>query len=407
MLTKTKNTSVKAGLSSLSFSKRVILYGIIAAFILTPATSIIAQAVTCKTSSDCRAQISDLRDTNASAQSSLDNLIAQAGSYQAAIGALQSQIDSVTAVIHANEQKQADIQAQIVQKQAELDHQRKILAADVKAIYVDGQMTTIEMLATSKNLSDYVDKEEYRETVQNKIRDTMSQIVALQKQLQQQKAEIDSLLVSQKQQESELAAARAKQAGLLAMNQSQQANFNTQIKANNAQIASLQRQQAAMNAVGSSAVFVAASGGSGGACDNGGGNGGYPMPWCNAPKDSVTTSFHPSPGNYTNRECTSFAYWYFTSVLGHGDFRVGYGDAKTWTYNSNYPLHSTPVANSIGVKDTGTYGHVLIVKATPGQTFGGVSVPAGRVLVYEMNSDFSGHFRAALRDINTFAGFLY
>ena len=36
-------------------------------------------------------------------------------------------------------------------------------------MYIDGQLTTIEELATSKNLSEYVDKEDYRTTVQNKI----------------------------------------------------------------------------------------------------------------------------------------------------------------------------------------------------------------------------------------------
>lgn len=403
----TKRTSVRARIAALTFGQRIVLYTLSAVVLLAPVSTIASWAASCKSTADCRNQISDLREQNDSAQASLNTLLAQAGSYQAAISSLQGQIDSLTAVITSNEQKQADIQAQIVAKQAELDQQRKVLAADLKAMYVDGQMTTIEMLATSKNLSDYVDKEEYRQTVQTKIRETMQQIAALQKQLQTEKSEVENLLANQRKQESQVADARAEQARLLSYNQSQQAGFNAQIKANQAQITSLQRQQAALNAVGSSAVYVPASGGSGGACDNGGGNGGYPMAWCNAPKDTVVTSFHPDPGNYTNRECTSFAYWYFTSVLGHTDFRVGYGNAKTWTYNSNYPLHSTPVPNSIGVKDTGTYGHVLIVKAVPGQTFAGITVPSGRVLVYEMNSDFNGYFRAALRDIDTFAGFLY
>jgi peptidoglycan hydrolase CwlO-like protein len=407
MLKIVKKTSVRARVASLSLGKRAVLYGLAAAVLLAPVSTFAAIAASCRSSSDCSNQISDLRDKNNTAQSSLDSLLAQAGSYKKAITSLQKEIDSVNSVIRANEKKQAQLQAKIAKMQKELDHQRKILAADVKAMYVDGQMSTIEMLATSKNLSDYVDREEYRETVQNKIRETMAQIADLQKQLQKEKGEVENLLANQRKQENQLAEAKAKQNELLGYNQSQQANFNAQIKANNSQIASLQRQQAALNAVGSTAVYVAASGGSGGACDNGGGNGGYPMPWCNAAKDSVVTSFHPDPGNYTNRECTSFAYWYFTSVLGHNDFRVGYGNAKTWTYNSNYPLHSSPAPNSIGVKDTGTYGHVLIVKATPGQTFKGITVPSGRVLVYEMNSDFSGHFRAALRDISSFAGFLY
>jgi peptidoglycan hydrolase CwlO-like protein/surface antigen len=388
--------------------KKSLLALIALALMAVPARQLVI-AASCSSTRDCNEQISDLQDANAGAQSSLNNLIAQAGSYQAAIGALQAQIDSLNQLIQANEAKQAQIQAEIVQKQAELDQQRKVLGTDIKAMYVDGQMSTIEMLATSKNLSDYVDKEEYRQIMQTKIQNTMADIAKLQKQLAQQKADVDSLLASEKSQQSELDADRAQQAALLSYNQSQQNNFNAQISSNRAQIKKLQAQQAALNAVGSTAVYVSASGGTGGNCANPSNNqnGGYPMPWCNAAQDSVVTSYHPSPGNYTNRECTSFAYWYFTSVEGHSDFRVGYGDAKYWISNSNYPVHDDPAVGAIGVKTVGAFGHVVIVKATAGQTFGGVTVPAGEVLVYEMNYDYTGHFRAALRDVNTFAGFLY
>ncbi len=388
--------------------KKVLLLLAAVALVAVPGRQLV-EAVSCSSTRDCNNQIGDLQDANSNAQSSLSSLMNQAGSYQAAIAALQSQIDSVSQVIQANQAKQAQIQAEIVAKQAELDQQRKVLGSDIKAMYVDGQMTTIEMLATSKNLSDYVDKEEYRQIVQNKIQDTMSQIAVLQKQLGQRKADIDSLLASETLQQNELATDRAKQTAMLSYNQSQQNDFNSQIAGNMAQIKKLQAQQAALNAVGSTAVNVTASGGSGGNCANPSNNqnGGYPLPWCNARQDSVVTSYHPDPGNYTNRECTSFAYWYFTSMEGHTDFRVGYGDAKNWISSSNYPVHDNPADGAIGVKTAGAFGHVVIVKATAGETFGGVTVPAGQVLVYEMNYDYTGHFRTSLRDVSTFAGFLY
>ena len=388
---------------SLSLSRRTVLVLSALALLVAPASTMMARAASCRSTTSCKSQINNLRNQNTDAQSALNSLVAQAGSYQAAIVALQGEIDSLTQVIQANEAKQAQLQAEIIAKQAELDRQRQILGSDVKAMYVDDQMSTIEMLATSKNLSDYVDKEEYRQTVQNSIRTTMAQIAALQKQLQQQKTDIESLLAQQRDQENSLAADKSKQASLLSYNQSQQASFNAQIAANNAQIAKLRADQAALNAVGAHAVTVPASGGSGGACDSGNGNGGYPMIWCRPAQDSVRTSFGYS---LNNRECTSYAYWYFTSVLGHTDFRVS-GNANRWLATSSYPTHGDPAVNSIGVKTAGTYGHVVIVRALEGQTYNGVTVPSGEVLVSEMNYDWNGHFRFALRDVDTFAGFIY
>lgn len=389
--------------TSVKFSRRTLFTAAVAALLLAPVSTLVVRAASCSSSSDCSHQINNLQDKNDSARSALDGLLDQASSYQDAINSLQHQINELAAVIHANEVKQAKIEAKIEKNQAELDHHREVLAAAVKAVYVDGQMSTIEMLATSKSLSAYVDKEEYRETVQTKIRETMAQIAELQKTLQLQKSSVQSLLENKRSQQSELAAARAKQKSMLAYNESQQANFNSQIKANNSKIAKLRAQQAALNAVGAHSVYVPASGGSGGKCDAGNGNGGYPMKWCNAAQDSVHTSFGWSANN---RECTSYAFWYFTSILGHGDFKVS-GNANQWLRTSSYPTHSAPARNSIGVKTAGTYGHVVIIHALPGDTYKGVTVPRGEVLVSEMNYDWNGHFRYSLRDINTFAGFIY
>jgi peptidoglycan hydrolase CwlO-like protein len=208
------------------------------------------------------AKINALNQQNSQSQAALGVLGAQAASYQDQISQLAAQISALEGQITENLNKQASLNQQIIQKQAELDHQRKVLGSDLKAMYVDDQMSTIEMLATSKNLSDYVDKEENRIVVQNKIQDTMAQIATLQKQLQEEKTQVDHLIEDQKSQQSSLSSAKAQQASLLAYNQSQQASYNAQITSNNAQVRKLRAQQ--------EAAIAAALGGAnvirGGAC---------------------------------------------------------------------------------------------------------------------------------------------
>jgi len=144
--------------------------------------------------------------------------------------------------------------------------------------------------------------------------------------------------------------------------------------------------------------------GSGGACDNGAGNGGYPMEWCDARMDSIRTVSYSS--DRINRECTSYAYWYFTTVEGYSDFHVS-GNANRWARTSNYPTHATPTEGAIAVETTGTYGHVAIVQALPGQTYEGAVVPDGYVLVSEMNYDWQGHFRYSYSPLSKFSAYIY
>jgi peptidoglycan hydrolase CwlO-like protein len=348
-------------------------------------------------------QIDSLNAQNAQADSSLSGLSLQASSYQDAINKLQDQIGAIQGAINANEAQQASLQQQIQADEDKITQQKQLLSQDIEAMYVNGQMTTIEMLATSSNLSSFVDAETYRGAVQAKLQGLLTQIAQLEDQQESQKTQLQQTLTTQQAQQGQLTSDQSQQTQLLAMNQTQQASYNQQIQANNAQISSLRAQQAAANASVAGVVNLPASGGSGGACDIGQGNGGYPMPWCNAPQDTISTL--PGDGG-DNRECTSFAYWYFVTQEGQSSFRAS-GNAGWWWETSNYPVttwNSSVKVGALGIEPSsstpapvpslhgGYYGHVMVVKALPGQTYQGYTVPDGDVLVASMNEDEAGHF---------------
>ncbi len=52
---------------------------------------------------------------------------------------------------------------------------------------------------------------------------------------------------------------------------------------------------------------------------------------------------------------------------------------------------------SIAVDPNGPWGHVMIVIATPGQTYDGRVVPVGKIDTISMNDDWYGHFFAMQR----------
>ncbi len=112
-------------------------------------------------------QINSLNSANSDARATVDGLQATAASYQDAINQLQAQINGIQSSIDANEAQQATLQQQIVDAQNQINQEKAYLASDVKQMYVDGTPSTLEMLATSKDLSSFVDKQEYRTSVQN------------------------------------------------------------------------------------------------------------------------------------------------------------------------------------------------------------------------------------------------
>jgi peptidoglycan hydrolase CwlO-like protein len=196
-------------------------------------------------------QIDTLQNTNKSVQSNIDNLQVQATSYQDAVRILQTQINSAQNAINASQKSIDDLQVKIDKAQKDLDYQKQVLGSNVRAIYVSGSSSTVEELASSKNLSVYVDQQTYHKAVEGKIQKTLNQIADLQNQLNSQKAQVQQTLAVQKTQNDQLVADQKKQQDMLGYNQSQQDKYNQDIAGNKDKIAALKAQQAALNSAGS------------------------------------------------------------------------------------------------------------------------------------------------------------
>lgn len=318
-------------------------------------------------------QINALQSENAASQATVSGLRSQAASYNDAIAQLQAQINGLQASINANVALQQDLQNKIVAAQKEIDHQRAILASDLKAMYVDGTPSSLELLATSKNLSDFVDKQEYRSRVQNKLQETLKNIADLQKQLQVQKAKVESLLTDMRSQQSQLDADRAQQRSLLNYNQQQQSSYSAQIKANNTKVAQLRSAQAIANRALNSGKGVTAG-------DPG--HGGYPALYDNAAQDSLVDRW----GMY-NRECVSYTAWKVYQTYGYMPYWGGQGNANEWpgdAVRAGIPTSHTPREQSVAIWNVGYYGHAMWVEA--------VNPSDGSLWVSQYNYDFNGHY---------------
>jgi hypothetical protein len=403
--TKTKNMRIK-NKTSLVFGKtrylrKAVVFGVVIA-------SLVGQPWAHADS--YTQQIDTIENQSSQAQNILNSLQTTASSYQDEVNQLQTQIDAIQTSINANKAAQAQYENDIAADQLKITQNKSYLADDLKTMYIEGSMTTIEELASSQNLSTYVDKEEYQSVIQNKITSLLSTIQQLEAQSQEKKEQVTQMLQTEQGQENTVAADQAAENQLLAANQSQQSQYNQQISTNNTEIASLRQAQAAANASIARSVYVSANSSGGGLCDNGSGNGGYPAAWCNVPQDSINDAY-----GFPARECTSFANWYFKDIEGQSGFNVS-GNAGWWYLTSNYSATTYPdvKVGALGIEPSsslnapvpslhgGYYGHVMVVLALPGTTYDGsfpdtsaakgTSVPEGDVLVMSMNEDENGHF---------------
>ncbi len=300
----------------------------------------------------------------------------EADDLESTIASLQAQIDSLDEHIRELEKQRDKLQTKILAAEVELERQQTILGENIRAMYLESDMSTMEMLVTSKDLGDYLDREQYRTTVRDAIKQTLDTISALKQQLVDQKAEQERLLAEVQAAQNQLAVQRNEQQRLLNLNQAEQAELNASIKSNSVRISQLREQQAAENA-----RFISGNGGSIRRVTDGTG-----YPWANV--QPFPNSFSDPWGMY-KRQCVSYTAWRVHNDGKRMPYWGGRGNAKNWptnARNAGIPVSSTPRKGDVAISTRGTYGHAMYVEEV---------LSNGMIRISQYNASWDGRYSEA------------
>lgn len=302
-------------------------------------------------------------------------LRAQANTLQNALSALNAEMSALQNQISLKEAELAQINDTIIKTEQRLENQKTLLGGNLRSMYLDGQVTPLEMVASSKSISDFIDKQEYRNKIREQVSKSITEIKQLKEELAKQKIAAEQVLADQKNQRADLASKQGEQAKLLAETQGQEAAYQRLSKDRNSQIAGLRAAQAAANRR------------SGGTVVPGDPNhGGYPDKWNNAPLDAYVDNW----GMYT-RECVSYAAYRVWASGRYMPYWGGHGNANLWDNNAiadGIPTGSQPRVGAIAIDNNGYYGHAMYVEAV---------LPNGQIYVSQYNYVWAGEYSEMTR----------
>ncbi|MEI7690618.1 MAG: CHAP domain-containing protein [bacterium] len=291
----------------------------------------------------------------------LDVFDGQISQIQLQIGLTQAEIDKKNTEI-------VNINNQIAQTELDLLKQRNLMNEYLKTIYIEGQTSTIEMIATSNSFSDFVNQSEYLSAMQQNVQDTANKILSLKMDLEENKkdlilnkAKTEQLKVEQVSKQQSIEALRSAKASTISQKSAQVSTLNDQIR--------LLRGLKADD----DPVPVYSGGSSSG---NSGNSNGYPWAGVGFP------SYVSDNWGFYLRQCTSYAAWMSASrgpvdgaTLRHwGTGHPGNANGGQWAdraIEDGFKVSSTPTANSIMVFPAwrvGDVGHVAYVDSANGDT---------------------------------------
>lgn len=298
----------------------------------------------------------------------------EAANLRAVVSRIQGEITAIEQQIGASRAKRDETLARIVESEAKLAQLKKLLGDNIKQMYLKGDISTIELLLTSDSFSDYINQQEYQKKIVTKIKETLDEVTTLQVKLKTDKTSLDKLIADQQAMQTQLDSQRSEQNRLLALNQDQQAEYEQNIKANNAKIVELRRQQIAANA-----RFTSGSNVKKNIPDTTG------YPWANA----LFPNELSDPWGMYQRQCVSYTAWKVWKTGRHMPYWGGRGNANQWDDNAraeDIPVDSNPRVGSIAVSNSGYYGHVMYVEAV---------YDDGTIYISQYNAGWDGRYSEA------------
>ena len=328
-------------------------------------------------------QINALQQEINQYQAASNGLSSQADTLQTALSQLSSQQSTIQAQIDLSQAKYDKLVQQIADTEKQIKDNQDALGVTIADMYVDGKVSPIEMLASSKTISDYLDKQEYQSSIRDQLTLTIKKIKALKTQLNTQKTDVSKVLADQKSQRDQLVAKENEQQSLLSETQGQEAAYQQLIGKNQAAISQVRATQALVNS---------RFNGSGGySLVDSGSLGDYPWNSSNCPMWGYLSTGGVPPGNgedghgYGCRQCASYVAWKIAKVTGK---YYSWGNAVNFTQSAINAGYSAggPQAGSIAVMDPGTAGvsegHVAWVEAVNG----------GSVLISQYNYNYGAGY---------------
>lgn len=172
-----------------------------------------------------RAKTTKLEEEIAENEAYLESLKAQANTLKNKIAGLETEIANANNKIKLTQTKIEKLKLEIETTELELDRQKGLLKHALVTLYKEGDITTIELLASSDSYTDFINQQEYLTRMKDQVHESVNKVEELKKQLESEKQKQDELLLEQQTQRDILANKQAEQQRTLEQTEGEEARY--------------------------------------------------------------------------------------------------------------------------------------------------------------------------------------
>lgn len=319
---------------------------------------------------EIQSRIDSLHDDISESEARLEELREREDTLENRLEILDTEIEQAEAELAQTEEEMATVREEIREIEKELDRKRELIQANAKVLYKNGNPGTLEVMFSSDNFTDFINRQEYLERTKDSLNEAAKEVVALQESLEAEEAELEELHAEQERQRNDIATRIQRQEELLEETRGEEERYQELMAEQQEKLEEMQqKQRAAYDKLAAQArdsgQFVTTDG-----------NGNYPWDGqgltlgCHDPADCI------DPWRLYVGQCVSYVAW----KLDSEGYRVysfdGQGNAADWPdtttdyWASQYGSQSAATVRSnpkvgyaaVDPNVAAPYGHVMYVE---------------------------------------------
>lgn len=303
-------------------------------------------------------QIDSLKEEISGSEARIQELRGREDTLENRLEILEAEIAQAEEELAKTKQEISATKQQIRETKQKIERLKDKMQENAKIIYKNGDASTIEILFSSDNFTDFINRQEYLERAKKNLNEASDEAKELQTSLKNEKKELEGLKTEQEGQKRRIASRINEQENLLTQTRGEESRYQEKLakerKALEQANAQLQEELARRSSVYTGSV------------DFSGGSYPYPNACMNPYKEPQyinRSNCTARMGGYYDRQCTSYAFWRRGNM---GRPVPGYwGNGGDWAYaagQAGYRVNYTPEKGAIGVMGSSNYGHVFIVE---------------------------------------------
>ncbi|NLA42674.1 CHAP domain-containing protein [Candidatus Saccharibacteria bacterium] len=286
-----------------------------------------------------------------------DELSRMADNYQAELVQLQNQSRQIQESLEKSQRQHASLSEEVRLIEKKLSKSQNLLSDIIVDIQIESEITPLEMIASSKTMSEYIDRQAHQTAMLHSLDKEVVKIIKVKRQLKERQAEVAREVALQKNQREQLEIKQKKQQKLINETRGEENRYRELASSNNRRVEQLRFDQAEQNRKATEEA-MSSLGGRNVKIPPGILGGDYPF--IHGPLD-----YGVDPWGLYYRECVSYAAWKVASTGRFVPHFGGRGNANEWpTTVAKFGIKNgkEPRKGSVAMQDIGIYGHVMYVE---------------------------------------------